>query len=102
MSLIVMALTLSAILASFTLSASAGLGGSLILVPALALVLGTKEGVALAALLLAGNTTSSRSSRIAKRFHIKRRSPSWSCSFVAQCSARNCSWRLRRGWSQLP
>lgn len=55
MSLIVMALTLSAILASFTLSASAGLGGSLILVPALALVLGTKEGVALAALLLAGN-----------------------------------------------
>lgn len=55
MSLIVIALTLSAILASFTLSASAGLGGSLILVPALALVLGTKEGVALAALLLAGN-----------------------------------------------
>ena len=37
------------------MSASAGLGGSLILVPTLALVLGTKEGVALAALLLAGN-----------------------------------------------
>lgn len=55
MSLIIIALTLSAVLASFTLSASAGLGGSLILVPALALVLGTKEGVALAALLLAGN-----------------------------------------------
>lgn len=36
-------------------SASAGLGGSLILVPTLALVLGTKEGVALAALLLAAN-----------------------------------------------
>ena len=46
---------LVAILASFTLSASAGLGGSLILVPTLALILGTKQGVALAALLLAGN-----------------------------------------------
>lgn len=41
--------------AAFTLSASAGLGGSLVLVPVLALVLGTKEGVALASLLLAGN-----------------------------------------------
>jgi uncharacterized membrane protein YfcA len=41
--------------AAFTTSAAAGLGGSLILVPALALVLGTKEGVALAALLLALN-----------------------------------------------
>ena len=43
------------IYASFTVSASAGLGGSLILVPTLALFLGTKEGVALAALLLASN-----------------------------------------------
>lgn len=49
------ALTLAAVAASFTVSASAGLGGSLILVPTLALVLGTKEGVALAALLLALN-----------------------------------------------
>jgi uncharacterized membrane protein YfcA len=40
---------------SFLLSASAGLGGSLILVPALCLVLGTKEGVALAAVLLGLN-----------------------------------------------
>jgi uncharacterized membrane protein YfcA len=48
-------LTLAAVAASFAVSASAGLGGSLILVPTLALVLGTKEGVALAALLLAGN-----------------------------------------------
>ena len=47
--------TLVAIVASFAVSASAGLGGSLILVPTLALVLGTKQGVALAALLLAGN-----------------------------------------------
>lgn len=47
--------TLVAIAASFAVSASAGLGGSLILVPTLALVLGTKQGVALAALLLAGN-----------------------------------------------
>jgi uncharacterized protein len=40
---------------SFVLSAAAGLGGSLLLVPALALIVGTKEGIALAALLLAGN-----------------------------------------------
>jgi uncharacterized protein len=47
--------TLIAITASFMVSASAGLGGSLILVPTLALILGAKEGVALAALLLAAN-----------------------------------------------
>jgi uncharacterized membrane protein YfcA len=47
--------TLLAVAISFTVSASAGLGGSLILVPTLALVLGTKEGVAMAALLLAAN-----------------------------------------------
>jgi len=46
---------LVAVAAAFFVSAAAGLGGSLILVPALALVLGTKEGVALAALLLATN-----------------------------------------------
>lgn len=51
----VIATTLVAVAVSFTVSASAGLGGSLILVPTLALVLGTKEGVALAALLLALN-----------------------------------------------
>jgi uncharacterized protein len=48
-------LVLLAAAAAFTTSAAAGLGGSLILVPALALLLGTKEGVALAALLLALN-----------------------------------------------
>ncbi|MDQ3618610.1 MAG: sulfite exporter TauE/SafE family protein [Actinomycetota bacterium] len=42
-------------LASFILSSAAGLGGSLLLVPTFALIFGTKEGVALAALLLAGN-----------------------------------------------
>jgi uncharacterized membrane protein YfcA len=46
---------LVAVAAAFTVSASAGFGGSLILVPALALVLGTKPGTALAALLLAAN-----------------------------------------------
>lgn len=40
---------------SFMLSATVGMGGSLILVPVLAITAGTKEGVALAALLLAGN-----------------------------------------------
>lgn len=49
------ALVLALVYASFTVSASAGLGGSLLLVPTLALFLGTKEGVALAALLLASN-----------------------------------------------
>jgi hypothetical protein len=46
---------LVAVVAAFVVSSSAGLGGSLVLVPALALVLGTKEGAALAALLLAAN-----------------------------------------------
>jgi uncharacterized membrane protein YfcA len=49
------AFALVAAAVSFTVSASAGLGGSLILVPSLALALGTKEGVALSALLLAAN-----------------------------------------------
>lgn len=46
---------LAAAAASFTLSSSAGLGGSLLLVPLLVVLLGPREGVALAALLLAGN-----------------------------------------------
>jgi uncharacterized protein len=40
---------------AFTLSACVGLGGSLLLVPALSLVLGVKQGVVLASLLLAAN-----------------------------------------------
>ncbi|HEX6255803.1 MAG TPA: sulfite exporter TauE/SafE family protein [Euzebyales bacterium] len=48
-------LALVAVFSSFTVSAAAGLGGSLILVPALALIIGTKHGIALAALLLAAN-----------------------------------------------
>ena len=40
---------------AFTISASAGLGGSLLMVPTLAAFLGEKEGIALAALLLASN-----------------------------------------------
>jgi len=46
---------LALVFAAFTVSASAGLGGSLLMVPTLALFLGSKEGVALAALLLASN-----------------------------------------------
>jgi uncharacterized protein len=49
------ALCLVAVVGAFLVSSSAGLGGSLVLVPALALVLGTKEGAALSALLLAAN-----------------------------------------------
>ena len=55
MQILVTLAVLLAVYASFTVSASAGLGGSLLLVPTLALFLGTKEGVALAALLLASN-----------------------------------------------
>src|SRR5688572_18807258 len=52
--LIIAALLVCAGLA-FLLSASAGLGGSLLLVPVFALLLGPKQGIALAALLLMGN-----------------------------------------------
>ncbi len=52
---LVLVAVLVAVAVAFTVSASAGFGGSLVLVPALALVLGTKEGTALAALLLAAN-----------------------------------------------
>lgn len=51
----IIAAALFAAAAAFTLSASAGLGGSLILVPALSLLLGVKQGVALSALMLAAN-----------------------------------------------
>ncbi|PCM45843.1 sulfite exporter TauE/SafE family protein [Marinobacter sp. ANT_B65] len=40
---------------SFVLSAAAGLGGSLILIPGLMIAIGTREGIAVAALLLACN-----------------------------------------------
>lgn len=49
------ALVLVAVLVSFVVSSSAGLGGSLVLVPTLVVVMGPREGIALAALLLAAN-----------------------------------------------
>ncbi len=49
------AVVLVAVFCSFVVSSSVGLGGSLLMVPTLALALGAKEGVALAALLLATN-----------------------------------------------
>lgn len=56
MKLVVIAVAALAISAlAFTLSASVGLGGSLLLVPGMALLFGAKKGVALAALLLACN-----------------------------------------------
>jgi uncharacterized membrane protein YfcA len=48
-------LAIAAAAVSFLLSASAGLGGSLVLVPVLGLLLGPKQGVAVAALLLGCN-----------------------------------------------
>ncbi len=53
MLVVIVALIVSAV--GFTLSASAGLGGSLIIVPALSALLRTKEGIALGAMLLAAN-----------------------------------------------
>lgn len=55
MSVLTIVVVLALVYVSFAVSASAGLGGSLVMVPTLALFLGSKEGVALAALLLAGN-----------------------------------------------
>jgi uncharacterized membrane protein YfcA len=52
---VLVGVVLVAVAVSFAVSASAGFGGSLILVPMLALVLDTKTGIALAALLLAAN-----------------------------------------------
>jgi uncharacterized protein len=50
-----LAVIVVAVPTSFLVSASAGLGGSLLLVPVLAITLGTREGIALAALLLGAN-----------------------------------------------
>lgn len=55
MNIVTVVAVLLLVFAAFTISASAGLGGSLVMVPTLALFLGSKEGVALAALLLACN-----------------------------------------------
>jgi hypothetical protein len=55
---------------AFTLSACVGMGGSLILVPALSLLMGSKPGVALAGLLLAGNN-------VAKVVAYRRTLPFW-------------------------
>lgn len=55
MSVLAIIVVLALVSVSFAVSASAGLGGSLVMVPTLALFLGSKEGVALAALLLASN-----------------------------------------------
>jgi uncharacterized protein len=55
MSTVTTVLVLVVAFASFVVSSSVGLGGSLLLVPALVVALGPKQGVALAALLLAAN-----------------------------------------------
>lgn len=55
MTLLAALAVLAAVTLAFVVSASAGLGGSLVLVPVLVLAMGVKEGVATAALLLAAN-----------------------------------------------
>jgi uncharacterized membrane protein YfcA len=64
---------------AFLLSASAGLGGSLLLVPVLAWLLGPKQGVAVAALLLAGNN-------VAKVVAYRRTIPLRAVAVVLMCT----------------
>lgn len=55
MTVLATAAVLVTVTLAFVVSASAGLGGSLVLVPVLVLAMGVKKGVAAAALLLAAN-----------------------------------------------
>lgn len=66
--------------AAFFVSASAGLGGSLILVPVLTLALGSKEGISLAALLLAANN-------LVKVLAYRRVLPLRGAAFIMLCTA---------------
>lgn len=70
---------LAAIACAFFISAAAGLGGSLVLVPVLTLALGPKEGIGLAALLLAGNN-------LVKLWVYRRVLPVRPAAIVAGCS----------------
>lgn len=55
LTIIQVSLLVVAVAASFLVSASVGLGGSLLMVPTLVIALGAREGIALAALLLGTN-----------------------------------------------
>jgi len=72
-------LVLLLVFGSFVVSASIGLGGSLLMVPTLVLAIGTKEGVALAALLLAANN-------VFKVFTYRRTIPWRKAAFVVLCT----------------
>ena len=88
-------LILFLVFGSFVISASVGLGGSLVMVPTLVLAVGTKEGVALAALLLAANN-------VFKVAHVPAHDP---VGQVGECRAVHDRRRRRwqRGcWSTLP
>src|SRR5687768_14342530 len=71
---------LALVFCSFVVSASVGLGGSLLMVPTLVLAVGTKEGVALAALLLAANN-------VFKVATYRRTIPWRACAVVVACTA---------------
>jgi uncharacterized membrane protein YfcA len=72
-------LILALVFGSFVISASVGLGGSLVMVPTLVLAVGTKEGVALAALLLAANN-------VFKVFTYRRTIPWRASSIIVVCT----------------
>ena len=72
-------LVLLLVFGSFVVSASIGLGGSLMMVPTLVLAIGTKEGVALAALLLAANN-------VFKVFAYRHTIPWRKSAFVVLCT----------------
>lgn len=87
-------LALIAIALAFTLSAAAGLGGSLILVPALALLFGSREGIALAAVLLAFNN-------VGKLIVYRRSIPLGPAAGVLACTALG-AWAGARLMVALP
>jgi uncharacterized protein len=72
-------LVLFAVSIAFFVSASAGLGGSLVLIPVLTLALGAKSGISLAAILLAGNN-------IVKLWAYRRTLPLRASAIVTLCT----------------
>jgi uncharacterized membrane protein YfcA len=83
---------LALVYVSFTISASAGLGGSLVMVPTLVLFLGSKEGVALAALFLASNNVMKI---IAYRRTLPFRSAAWIVALIVLGAAMGSTLLVR-------
>jgi uncharacterized membrane protein YfcA len=81
-------LLLAAVSIAFFVSASAGLGGSLVLVPIMTLALGAKQGISTAALLLAGNN-------LVKLWAYRKVLPVRSAASIALCALAGASLGAR-------